>query len=206
MWQASDFSQGTLVSSTNKADTHDIAELLLKVALNTIAQYVQTKAPNLIWYKQALWEGGSVGVSWISERPHLLSHICFYLDFSVFLSIFSLFRKNNYVKLTSSSELCLSLLCIKDMLCRHSAAKEIKHSWKYTSGFIGPQILKFERSLSLSPGLTSSLVRLGKYLLEAWIQIIYFYFVLQDTHSIFLKDDIYFQINYVSVQYSKILG
>jgi hypothetical protein len=30
------FSQGTLVSSTNKTDHHDIAEILLKVALNTI--------------------------------------------------------------------------------------------------------------------------------------------------------------------------
>ena len=30
------FSQGTLVSSTNKTDSHDITEILLKVALNTI--------------------------------------------------------------------------------------------------------------------------------------------------------------------------
>jgi len=30
------FSPGTLVSSTNKTDRHDIAEILLKVALNTI--------------------------------------------------------------------------------------------------------------------------------------------------------------------------
>ena len=32
------FSQGTLVSSTNKTDCHDITEILLKVALNTITQ------------------------------------------------------------------------------------------------------------------------------------------------------------------------
>jgi len=32
------FSQGTPVSSTNKADCHDITEILLKVALNTIKQ------------------------------------------------------------------------------------------------------------------------------------------------------------------------
>jgi hypothetical protein len=31
-----DFSPGTLVSSTNKSDRHDITEILLKVALNTI--------------------------------------------------------------------------------------------------------------------------------------------------------------------------
>jgi len=32
------FSPGTLVSSTNKTDRHDIAEILLKVMLNTIKQ------------------------------------------------------------------------------------------------------------------------------------------------------------------------
>jgi hypothetical protein len=32
------FSPGTLVSSTNKTDRHDIAEILLKVALNIINQ------------------------------------------------------------------------------------------------------------------------------------------------------------------------
>jgi hypothetical protein len=31
------FSQGTPNSSANKTDSHDIAEILLKVALNTIA-------------------------------------------------------------------------------------------------------------------------------------------------------------------------
>ena len=32
------FSPGTLVSSTNKTDSHDITEILLKVVLNTITQ------------------------------------------------------------------------------------------------------------------------------------------------------------------------
>jgi hypothetical protein len=32
------FSSGTPVSSTNKTDCHDITEILLKVALNTIKQ------------------------------------------------------------------------------------------------------------------------------------------------------------------------
>jgi hypothetical protein len=32
------FSAGTLVSSTNKTDHHDITEMLLKVALNIIKQ------------------------------------------------------------------------------------------------------------------------------------------------------------------------
>jgi hypothetical protein len=48
------------------------------------------------------------------------------------------------------------------MLYGHSAAQEINHLWKFTSGFIGPQILNFERSLSLSPGTQSSLVPPGK--------------------------------------------
>jgi hypothetical protein len=39
------FSPGTQVSSTNKTDRHDITEILLKVALNTINQ---TKANHLL--------------------------------------------------------------------------------------------------------------------------------------------------------------
>jgi len=34
------FSPGTPVSSTNKTDRHDITEILLKVALNTINQTI----------------------------------------------------------------------------------------------------------------------------------------------------------------------
>jgi hypothetical protein len=37
------FSPGTLISSTNKTDRHDITEILLKVALNTIKQPKQLK-------------------------------------------------------------------------------------------------------------------------------------------------------------------
>ena len=37
------FSPGTLVSSTNKTDRHDITEILLKVALNTIILTLRTK-------------------------------------------------------------------------------------------------------------------------------------------------------------------
>jgi hypothetical protein len=33
------FSQGTPVSSTNEIDCHDIAEILLKVTLNTITEH-----------------------------------------------------------------------------------------------------------------------------------------------------------------------
>ena len=34
LWQVGGFSPGTLVSSTNKTDSHDITEIVLKVALN----------------------------------------------------------------------------------------------------------------------------------------------------------------------------
>jgi hypothetical protein len=36
------FSPGTLVSSTNKFDRHNITEILLKVALNTINQTIKS--------------------------------------------------------------------------------------------------------------------------------------------------------------------
>ena len=45
-----------------------------------------------------------------------------------------------------------------DMLSEHFAAQEIKHLWKFSSGFIEPQILNFERNLSLFSGPQSSLV------------------------------------------------
>jgi hypothetical protein len=44
--QAGGFFPGTPVSSTNKTDSDDITEILLKVALNTIKQ---TKQTNLVW-------------------------------------------------------------------------------------------------------------------------------------------------------------
>jgi hypothetical protein len=43
------FSQGTPVSSTNKTDHHDITEILLKVALNTI-----TKAKPNLYFLQVI--------------------------------------------------------------------------------------------------------------------------------------------------------
>ena len=38
------FSPGTPVSSTNNTDCHDIAEILLKVALNPISQAINQRA------------------------------------------------------------------------------------------------------------------------------------------------------------------
>jgi hypothetical protein len=40
------FSPGTLVSSTNKTDHHHVAEILLKVTLNTITLTITTKRDN----------------------------------------------------------------------------------------------------------------------------------------------------------------
>jgi len=46
MWQVGGFSSDTPVSVTNKIDRHDIIEILLKVALNTIKQTNNIK----YWY------------------------------------------------------------------------------------------------------------------------------------------------------------
>jgi hypothetical protein len=43
LWQVGDFLRVSAVSSTNKTDRHDITEILLKVALNTIKPNNQTK-------------------------------------------------------------------------------------------------------------------------------------------------------------------
>jgi hypothetical protein len=47
------FSPGTPVSSTNKTDRHDIAEILLKVALNTIKLKTNLTADDNSYH----WEG-----------------------------------------------------------------------------------------------------------------------------------------------------
>jgi len=44
------FSLGTLISSTNKTDCHDITEILLKVALNTIALEILKKCFQFLWF------------------------------------------------------------------------------------------------------------------------------------------------------------
>ena len=85
--------------------------------------------------------------------------LIFFILFGLFFvlsTIFSLVRNNNYVKFR-----------MKYMLSGHSAAQEIKHLLKYTSGFIGPKILNFERSFSLSRGPKAVLFRLAKFLSEA---------------------------------------
>jgi hypothetical protein len=44
------FSPGTLVSSTNKTDHHDIAEILLKLALNTVTHKPKRKNASVIFH------------------------------------------------------------------------------------------------------------------------------------------------------------
>ena len=48
------FSLDTLVSSTNKTDSHDITEILLKVALNTITLTNSTLSSGMILLQKAI--------------------------------------------------------------------------------------------------------------------------------------------------------
>ena len=69
--QIGDFSLGPPVSSTNKHDSHDITELLFKVALNTIKQtnektmflYCTSLWSNIIMLISSLWVYMYVGLS-----------------------------------------------------------------------------------------------------------------------------------------------
>jgi hypothetical protein len=74
---------------------------------------------------------------WISEWPHSLSHRRFIL---IFFNLFWYFQ--------------LFLVYLEKSLCKI----HLDIWWKFTSGFIGPQILNFERSPSLFPGPQRSLV------------------------------------------------
>ena len=75
MW----FSPGTLVSFTIKADSHDIAEILLKMALNTIALTIYEKPS---FFKQIIKR------SFIAE---IVAHKCKMFFFKFFVIIFILF-------------------------------------------------------------------------------------------------------------------
>ena len=50
------FSPGTPVSSTNKTDRHDIAKILLKVALNTITLTPECRVHTLLTFSIVLHE------------------------------------------------------------------------------------------------------------------------------------------------------
>ena len=60
------FSPGTLLSSTNKTDRHDINEILLKVALNTRNQTIKLLPKNkCIFYKAAAYWWSTVSCCFI---------------------------------------------------------------------------------------------------------------------------------------------
>jgi hypothetical protein len=78
------FYPGTPVSSTNKTDLHDIAEILLKVALNTIT-------PTLIKTKHTIWYGHtsfSLGHCIFCPLPFMTSDYPFGIFNIFFISIF----------------------------------------------------------------------------------------------------------------------
>ena len=85
------FSPGPPVSSTNKTDRHDITEILLKVALNTIKQTNSCEillkynlSINLIWICQEMnwlvcWqEQGSIAY-WYKSTRGIRSYTCLYM-------------------------------------------------------------------------------------------------------------------------------
>ena len=54
LWWVGGFSQGTPVSSTNKTDRHDIVEILLKVALNTMTLTLNLLEDLIFWASQKI--------------------------------------------------------------------------------------------------------------------------------------------------------
>jgi hypothetical protein len=48
------YSLGTPVSSTNKTDRHDVTEILMKVALNTISQQYHIICMQNIYHNQSI--------------------------------------------------------------------------------------------------------------------------------------------------------
>jgi hypothetical protein len=67
------FSLDTLVSSTNKADRHGIAEILLQVILNTITQLpipTPVRYSNILEYKTSLYGRNSDEHHNITQNTH----------------------------------------------------------------------------------------------------------------------------------------
>jgi hypothetical protein len=89
-WLVTDlwFSSGTAVSSTNKTDCHDIAKILLKVALSTIKPN-QTKTLKS-WGRTLVWYGQSTNVLACFQGYifHMNLHLNFCLSWSQFMSYF----------------------------------------------------------------------------------------------------------------------
>ena len=94
------FSTGTPVSSTNKTDRHDITEILLKVALNTIK-------PNHLSKRFSL--GGPISCKWAVS-------VILTQALQVYRYTFYLLDKNK------------NLLCPKDIIPRHYAFMKYNYS------------------------------------------------------------------------------
>jgi len=78
------FSPGTHVSSTNKTDRHDIAEILLTVALNTITLTLIRIFPTVII-------SVSIAVVYLHSSVHsVLCYCVWILTFKVFVNDFSI--------------------------------------------------------------------------------------------------------------------
>jgi hypothetical protein len=69
------FSTGTPVSLTNKTDFHDITELLLKVALNTIKQPTKPNTIRTTWLGVNEWLLFNVRTTWLGVNEWLLFNV-----------------------------------------------------------------------------------------------------------------------------------
>jgi hypothetical protein len=79
------FSPGTLVSSTNRTDHHDITEILLKVALSTINQTkpesTLTTRTCKVFFVVVKW------ICWYASCLHRLLHTVFYYESLVWIMV-----------------------------------------------------------------------------------------------------------------------
>ena len=104
------FSQSTLVSSINKTDCHDITEILLKVALNTI-----NTNPALLAYLPTLFFKIVCGNIWIYLKT--LQHVFLIWHFNEIMILnFLFFLESEMWKKTSNDINMLLILFIKTIL------------------------------------------------------------------------------------------
>ena len=93
------FALCSLVYSTNKTDSHDIPEILLKVTLNFIKQTALKKIHQIFWSRCTQVWNEFYGKIW------QLTHLCLYEALSLFIIygyifIFSFARLTSYFEIT----------------------------------------------------------------------------------------------------------